>query len=71
VGYSVSSYTGVRKAGEVQAHGNPKEAAKAAAAPAAPGGGYGGAERPAAGGGYGAPEKPAAKPPVKPAAAGY
>jgi hypothetical protein len=71
VGYSVSSYTGVRKLGAPHA----AETAKAAPAHAAPAAtaGYGGAAPAPASAGYGgAPAAaPAAKPPVKPAAAGY
>jgi hypothetical protein len=76
VGYSVSSYTGLRKLGASQA----AETAKAAPSPAAAekptaAAGYGGtaapAAAPAAAAGYGGAPAPAAKPPVKPAAAGY
>jgi hypothetical protein len=76
VGYSVSSYTGNRRLDAPHA----TETAKAAPAPAAAAkhtasAGYGGSAPAAApaSAGYGAPAPaaPAAKPPVKPAAAGY
>jgi hypothetical protein len=73
VGYSVSSFTGVRKLGATQHAAETAKAAPAHAAPAASAG-YGGAAPAAApaSAGYGAPAPtPAAKPPVKPAAAGY